>query len=173
MAISLELTPEQRSALAASPGGPVEIVDPDTKKKYVLLAQEQFEKAQALLGEPHPAPSSPPLAIPQPLADLPVPPPVIDEMRRRSRQLGWRGRKALQDLEDELKLQYYYGGLCVNYLRTTQGIVVLAAGRSGSPAYQEQLQAIPAEQRPRLVLSLPPRFNDETAEILTPHDDES
>jgi len=112
------------------------------------------------------------LCVPQHLDELSTPPEVADRVRRRAQQRGLRGRW-LRELEEELKLQYYYGGLCVSYARTDRGIVVLAAGRSGSPEYQEQLAAVPAEQRLNLVLALPPRWNDGDSEILTPHQHES
>ena len=44
----IELTDEQRKALQAEPGKPVDIVDPATKQAYVLLAREQFEQYERI-----------------------------------------------------------------------------------------------------------------------------
>jgi hypothetical protein len=101
------------------------------------------------------------------LDDLPTPEEVASRAQRRARERGLRGRWR-RELEEQLKLQYYFGGQCVSYLRGAGGIVVMAAGRSGSPEYQRQLAGVAAEQRARLVLAIPPRWNDEDSEILTP-----
>lgn len=49
--MTTELPPELRQALAATPNGPVEVVDPVTKKAYVLVSAEVYERVQALLGD--------------------------------------------------------------------------------------------------------------------------
>ena len=53
----IELTDAQRQALQAEQGKPVDVVDPATRRRYVLLAHEQYERVRALLepaGEPEP-----------------------------------------------------------------------------------------------------------------------
>lgn len=49
--MTAELSPELRQALAASPNGPIEVVDPVTKRAYVLVSAEAYERIQALLGD--------------------------------------------------------------------------------------------------------------------------
>jgi hypothetical protein len=46
-----ELSPELRQALATAPDGPVEVIDPVTKKAYVLVSAEVYQRVQALLGD--------------------------------------------------------------------------------------------------------------------------
>jgi hypothetical protein len=46
-----ELSPEQRHALEAAPNGPVELFDPVTNKRYVLVSAEVYQRVQALLGD--------------------------------------------------------------------------------------------------------------------------
>jgi len=48
----IELTADQRQALDANPGHPVDVVDPATNQRYVLLARAQYERLQALLDQP-------------------------------------------------------------------------------------------------------------------------
>ncbi len=40
----LELTEQQRQALADQPLGPVELIDPATRRVYVLIAADQFQR---------------------------------------------------------------------------------------------------------------------------------
>jgi hypothetical protein len=55
----IELTDAQRQALQAEPGRPVDVLDPATQQRYVLLAREQYEQVRALLeGGPRSAPSA-------------------------------------------------------------------------------------------------------------------
>jgi hypothetical protein len=46
-----ELSPELRRALIATPDGPLEVIDPVTKKEYVLVSADVYERVQALLGQ--------------------------------------------------------------------------------------------------------------------------
>jgi hypothetical protein len=46
---TIELTDEQRQALRAEHGKPVDVVDPATRQRYVLLLQEQYERVRSLL----------------------------------------------------------------------------------------------------------------------------
>jgi hypothetical protein len=48
--MSIELTEEQRQALAAEPT-PCRVIDPQTKQTYVLVRSEVFQQMQALLDE--------------------------------------------------------------------------------------------------------------------------
>lgn len=52
--MSIELTDEQGRALQAELGKPVDVVDPATHERYVLLAHEQYERVRSLLDQPHP-----------------------------------------------------------------------------------------------------------------------
>ena len=49
---TIELTDEQRQALRADQGRPLDVVDPATQQHYVLLAQEQYERVRSLLEIP-------------------------------------------------------------------------------------------------------------------------
>ena len=47
--MSVELTDQQRQALQADRGKPLDMVDPATSRRYVLLAQEEYERVRSLL----------------------------------------------------------------------------------------------------------------------------
>ncbi len=105
-----------------------------------------------------------PQPVPCNLDDLPMPPEVAAEAQRHALQRGLRG-KWRRELEEQLKLQFYFGGLCVSYIRTSRGIVVVAAGRSGSQEYQEQLARVTPEQRADLILAIPSRWIDDETQL--------
>jgi hypothetical protein len=44
----LELTERQRQAVLEHPGDPVEVIDPDTRYPYVILARDQYERMRCL-----------------------------------------------------------------------------------------------------------------------------
>jgi hypothetical protein len=48
--MSPKLSPEQQQALAAHAGQPIEVEDPDTRAKYVLVRLEIYEQLQKTAG---------------------------------------------------------------------------------------------------------------------------
>ena len=62
-----ELSPELRQALAGAPDGPLEVIDPLTKRTYVLVSAEVYERVRAVLGDDVADPARDMAAI---LADL-------------------------------------------------------------------------------------------------------
>lgn len=46
---NIELTKEQGQALQGRQGNPVDVIDPNTQERYVLLAREQYERVRSLL----------------------------------------------------------------------------------------------------------------------------
>jgi hypothetical protein len=57
---TIELTDGQRQILQAEPGKPLDVVDPATKQRYVLLAQEQYDRVRSLLEQAPVDPGVPP-----------------------------------------------------------------------------------------------------------------
>jgi hypothetical protein len=45
----LELTEQQRQAIQEQPGEPVEVIDPNTRCAYILVAREQYERMRSLV----------------------------------------------------------------------------------------------------------------------------
>jgi hypothetical protein len=61
----IELTDEQRRAIAGETGKPVGVVNPDTQQRYVLIAHEQYERVRSYLEQRGAAESlAPPVPIP-------------------------------------------------------------------------------------------------------------
>ena len=50
--VSIELTDQQQKLIREREGGPVEVVDPQTQRSYVLIAREQYEKVRELIPSP-------------------------------------------------------------------------------------------------------------------------
>ncbi len=175
---NIELTNEQLRALHAEPGKPIDLVDPATQQRYVLLAREQYERVRPLLEGGNeqvlPPPASPasssaeeggPLRVR--LRDLPTPPEVIEEVEKWCRKYRLRGKKRRGDVEEEFKLQYYYGGQAIYTLPTPEGLVVIPiAERSrGTPGLRYILFS--PEERSRVCHTVPSPWQDTVGEILS------
>src|SRR5262245_43706981 len=174
----MKLTEEQHCAVEAAQGKPVEVIDPQTQRTYVLLSSEQYQRVRGLVEgpeagrapvlPPEPEPPKNPL-IPEKgpmrvkVRDLPTPPELAAEAKRYCKQLGTCWRKDVLEAEDELKVQYYFGGQAVSYLRTKEGPVIVAAGYRDSDAYDQLLAFLPAEERRRVILDFPSKWNDTTS----------
>jgi hypothetical protein len=99
--MSIELTEEQRLLVERHVSQPVEVVDPRTNRRYVLLARELYERVRSLLG-PNPAPA--PREPAETAADL-IPPGIL-----RSQQAFWRDLPALlRDRKNKGKWVCYHG----------------------------------------------------------------
>jgi hypothetical protein len=183
MSMAIHLTDQQRQAIEAQQGRPVEVVDPVTKRTYLLIAAETYERfrdvleskqSAGLLETPAAAASegpqgaAEPSPMRQPLKDLVTPPEVAEEARRYCKKLGLSRKKYRVWAEDELKLQYYFGGRYVGFLNTAEGMVVVAAGRLGSEEFDRQLAALSPQERQNVILDAPCRWHDEVSTILTP-----
>jgi hypothetical protein len=179
----IELTDEQRQALQAEQGKWVEVVDPATRQRYVLVAREQYERVRPLLegpllsppARPAQAAGSVPEAKPlrQRVRDLPLPPEVAAEAKRHCKRLGLWGAKERRRVEEQMKLQHYYGGKWIAILQTVEGPVVVAAADSlGNPAFDRQLAFLSPEERRQRVIECPVRLFDTESELLTPFSDE-
>jgi hypothetical protein len=110
---TIELTDAQRQALQAERGQPVDVLDPATQQRYVLLAREQYERMCALL-EHEPVPE------PRQTTD-PIPPGIL-----RSQQAFWRDLPGLLKLKSRRRRYVAY-----------HGDERLAFGRTQTELYQE------------------------------------
>jgi hypothetical protein len=184
----MRLTEEQHRDVEAAQGKPVDVVDPQTQQAYVLLPAELYQRVRDLVeregmrAAPGAPPASEPPRIPLPpegqpmrvkVRALPTPPEVAEEVKKSCRRVGFWRRKYVQQVEDELKLQYYFGGQAVSYLYTREGLVVVAAGDRNSDAYDRLLSFLPPEERRQAILDFPFRWHDTTNEVITPFPYES
>jgi hypothetical protein len=97
------------------------------------------------------------------LRELPMPPEVAEEARRYCKKLGLWRKRYIQDVEDELRLQYYFGGQTVVYLRSKDGPIVVAAGRVEDEAFGRQLDALPPGERRQVAYDFPSVRNDQVS----------
>jgi hypothetical protein len=174
----IELTDAQRQALLAGQGRPLDVVDPTTQQRYVLLAREQYERVRPLLADNAGPVPSPPVAAAGPspassepmrvrLRDLPIPPEVIEETERWCQKYGVRGAKRRREVEDQFKLQYYYGGQAAYVLDTLDGPVVIPVTERYKDTPGLRYVLLTPDERPRACLTVPPRWRDADSEILT------
>jgi hypothetical protein len=175
---TIELTDEQRQALQAERGQPVHVIDPTTQQRYVLLAREQYESMCSLLklvqgqGPPGAAPFEAPSsragkAERVRLRDLPTPAEVAAEAERWCKKYGSRGQKGRREMEEQLKLQYYYGGQPVYIVRTPDGPVVIPIPDRYKDTPDLRHVLLTPEERPHACLEIPPLWWATTSEILT------
>jgi hypothetical protein len=171
--MKIELTDQQEQAVKE--GRPIEIADPQSARAFVLLAREQYERIRFLLeGSPEPGLSAPgtPAATPSPgegkpqrvrLRDLPTPPEVAEQAKQSCRKYGWNR----QDVEDQLKLQYYYGGQSIYILSTSQGPVVIPIEERYKDTPDLRYALLTPEERPHAGLTIPSCWHDPVSEILS------
>jgi hypothetical protein len=175
--MSIELTSEQRQAL--NEGRPVETVDPTDNRRVVVLPADIFAKmvqvpvtssipSQSDTPSPpgSPSPERQPLRIR--VRDLPAPPEVQQRIDQICRRLSLGRGKYRQNVEEELKLSYHFGGRWIALLSTPEGPVVVAvADDLASDSLTAQLASLsPAEQRQR-TLFVPSSWNGDQPELPT------
>jgi hypothetical protein len=100
----------------------------------------------------------------QRLRDLPTPPEVAAEARRIRKKQGW-GAQRLCEIEDQLKLQYYYGGQYLRCLFGREGPIVVVIYRGDDEDYRNQVEALSPQERQKAVIVMPARWNDPNAQI--------
>jgi hypothetical protein len=163
---AMRLTEEQHQLVEAAQGRPVDVVDPLTNRAYVLLPAELYQPVPAAPQGPAVPADAPPAggAGGEPmrikLRELPMPPEVAEEARRYCKKLGLWRRRYIQDVEDELRLQYYFGGQAVVYLRSKDGPIIVAAGRVEDEAFGRQLDALPPGERRQVAYDFPMAWSD-------------
>ena len=170
--IIIEFTEEQRRALQAEAGRPLEVIDPATKQAYVIVALEKYERVRSFFEGAEqssrltPSPVSSPLQAEKPervrLCDLSTPPEVVDETERCCQRYGWQR----QQVEEELKLQYYYGGQAIYVLRTSEGPVVVPITERYKDTPDLRHILFTPEERSRACLEIPSRWREQDSEIL-------
>ncbi len=167
--MKIELTDQQEQAVKQ--GRPVEIVDPASERTFVVIARELYDGVHPPSAASPAAPISPAAAAshgevkPQRvrLNELPTPPEVVAEAKECCRKYGWQQR----GVEEELKLQYYFGGQSIYLLRTPEGLVVIPIEEryKGTPGLRDLLLT-PAEKY-QAVRDCPSPWNDTVSQILS------
>ena len=94
MLMAIPLTEEQRKALEARPGGPIEVVDPATNRVYVLVTAEAYQRVRNLLEQAVPG---------EPRAR-------VAPLMLRSQQAYWRDLPKLRRLRSKQRQWVAYHG---------------------------------------------------------------
>jgi hypothetical protein len=172
----IELTDNQRQALQVERGRPIELVDPETQQRYVLLAREQYERVRDVLEECPVNGSSTPISSANAvqsdhaervrLRELPTPAEVIEEGKRWCKKYGYWGKKSRRDVEERMKLQYYFGGKAVYVVHSAEGAIVIPiTDRFKNKAGLRYILLTPAE-RSHACLETPSPWHETVSEIL-------
>jgi hypothetical protein len=96
------------------------------------------------------------------LRDLPLPAealPYVEEYCRRF--WFWERAAARRRVEEDLKLQYYFGGHDVYYLATPKGLAILHLGLLGEGGFHRLRDQLPVEERDQLRLRPVEKWNSE------------
>ncbi len=96
------------------------------------------------------------------LRDLPLPAEAVPHVEEYCRRFWfWERSEARRRVEEDLKLQYYFGGHCVYYLATPKGIMVIQLDDLQEGAYRRLRDALPAEERDQLIMLPVEKWNAE------------
>ena len=109
-------------------------------------------------ADPYPPATAP--AMRQFLKDLQLPPSLADEVDKSCRRRFFGRRRERREVEENIKLQYFFGGQDVAYVSTADGLVIVAAGDLESDSFGKALEALSADERRRVTLYSPGLWND-------------
>jgi hypothetical protein len=107
------------------------------------------------------APSPTVISTRKPLKDLSLPPEALKEADDYCRRYKYRRVEERRRVEEDFKLQIYYGGQDVALLETPEGLVVVMAGDLGSAEFGRVLEALSSEERRQVSLYSPMPWNNE------------
>lgn len=100
------------------------------------------------------------------LRELPTPQAVVRERERRRREYDWQGRAGRQEIEDRLKLEFYYGGQTVYVLSTPQGLVVVPIPERYKDEADLRYVLLTAQERRSACLETLPPWNEPVRDSL-------
>src|SRR5207244_564228 len=114
-------------------------------KPLGMSDNKQLDQAQ---GHHVSAPQTPTQSLPsdQPrrhvLKDLELPPALTKDAEEICRRQGSGTAADRQRVEQEIKLQYFFGGQDVAYLETDDGLIIVATGDMNSATFNKALGAL-------------------------------
>ncbi len=101
------------------------------------------------------------------LKDLQLPPDLVRRLDERfpRRWFGW-GKWARDAVEEDLKMQHFYGGKAVAYLLTTEGgVVVAAADDFDSPEFRASMDDLSRQEWCSMSRFVPFIWNDSVSRL--------
>src|SRR5260370_14371527 len=93
------------------------------------------------------------------MKDLPTPPEVVEAVELCCQEKGNWG-ETRQEMEERFKLDYYYGGTVVAYLRTAQGLAIVATEDMTQAEYDAAKARLTPAERAKLRAAVPPVWNE-------------
>jgi hypothetical protein len=93
------------------------------------------------------------------LNELPTPPEVAEAVEASSKRRG-NNAKQKQDLLERSKLEYYFAGQVVAYLRTPQGRAVVATSKMTQDEYDAAKARLTSAERSKLISYVPSPWNE-------------
>jgi hypothetical protein len=87
----------------------------------------------------------------------------------------WERGRIRRQVEEELKLRHFFGGRTVRYLKTDNGVAVVADANWGEAAYHQAVDALTPQERQRAVVDAPALQSEEECSCipsLIPNDQE-
>jgi hypothetical protein len=97
---------------------------------------------------------------------------IAAEVQKACCRLGLRTAADRARVEEDLKLQYYFGGRDVAYLRMPEGKVVVAAGTLGTEEFRKTLLRLSPEERRHVIVYSPDPWDEGASLAPTPFADE-
>ncbi len=93
------------------------------------------------------------------LKDMTLPPEMQKVVEDTCKE--WKVRKpaARREVEEDVKLQHFFGGQAVAYVTTPQGLLIVCAGDMEGEEFAV-LDALPRSERCQITTYSPPRWND-------------
>jgi hypothetical protein len=100
------------------------------------------------------------------LKDLETSEELEQAVRLICEKLGVRSGAERRRIEEDLKLQYHFGGQDVACLPSEQGRILIAAGQIGNEAFTKVLESLDPQQRRRLIFCSPLPWAEPASSLL-------
>ena len=107
------------------------------------------------------------------LKDLETPPALAAAIQEASKLFGFRAARDRLYIEEEIKLQYYYGGRDVACIETPDGRALVAIGTPYIENWPQILDSLNPDQRHKVAILTPEPWNDNLISSATVFFDEA
>ncbi len=96
------------------------------------------------------------------LKDMKLPPELQKVVEDTCKEWKCRKPAARLDVEEDIKLQHFFGGQAVAYVTTPQGLLIVATGELGTEDFSAQLALLSREERRQVTIYSPSIWNEST-----------
>jgi hypothetical protein len=99
------------------------------------------------------------------LCELSTPAEIVDDAARWCTKYGWFGMQCRHEVEEQLKLQYYYGGQAIYVVSSTEGTIIIPIPERFKDTPELRYVLLTAEERRDACLTVPPCWRTTDSEI--------